>query len=38
VQSFYLSESALLSSAGATYDAEREQWQEFDEADWWKRG
>lgn len=37
VQSFYLPESALLSGAGATYDPEREEWQEYDEADWWKR-
>jgi membrane-associated protease RseP (regulator of RpoE activity) len=36
IRSLFLPESALLESAGATHEPERDEWQEYDPADWWK--
>jgi hypothetical protein len=37
LRSFYLPESHFAAQIGMRYDVERDEWKEFDAADWWKR-
>jgi hypothetical protein len=37
IRSFLLPESYFAQQIGLTYDADRDEWQSYDSADWWKR-